>query len=484
MQATVCWRTFWMARVWSDRPSAEAMAVARSMLLDRLPELNQGDRAGGIALRTEVSAVHVANALHHEPGFVWLDGDGEGHTLFAIDPVAILTADGFSTTLHHDAEQSPLPVDAFGAVEALLSVMPKGTRLFGFLGYELAALLEELPCFPPAEAAVPDLHLGVYDTWLEGCGEQWRLIGAAGADRLELLQERIETHLCESAETLSQERRVVTPASVFSDPNGAGFEAAVRRTLERIHVGEIFETNLCRRFTAPWSLRHAWELYGQLRSASPAEYGAYLRLPGAAVLSASPECFLKVRGCVVESRPIKGTRSRRDPKRDMALIRGLLDSEKDAAELAMIVDLVRNDLGRVSVPGSVAVHEFASPMLLPTVIHTVARVAAQLRPDVGPVDLLRATFPPGSITGAPKIQAMKISAAEEPCRRGPAMGAIGWIDADGDLELSVAIRTAVVTADRVDYHAGAGIVADSDPRAEREETMTKAWAFLRALGVD
>ncbi len=469
--------------MWSDKPAAEALAATRSMLLDRLPVLEQRGTVASIALRAECSAVRLADALHDEPGFVWLDGAGPGRTLFAIEPVAVLSAHGSSTTLRHDAQKVRLPVDAFGAVEALLGVLPAGTRLFGFLGYELAALLEELPTLPAADAAVPDMHLGIYTAWLEGRGEQWRLIGAAVGGRMEMLQSRVEKRLCEAAEVDSRDGGPAAPTNVSSEPDGPGFEAAVRRTLERIRAGEIFETNLCRRFAAPWSLGDAWELYGRLRAASPAEYGAYLQLPDAAVLSVSPECFLKLRGRAVESHPIKGTRPRPDPTRDAAVIAALQDSEKDAAELAMIVDLVRNDLGRVSVPGSVVVHEFAAPMVLPTVIHTVARVAARLRPDIGPTDLLRATFPPGSITGAPKIQAMKVSAAEEPRRRGPAMGAIGWIDTDGDMELSVAIRTAVVTADRVDYHAGGGIVADSDPRAEREETMAKAQAFLQALGV-
>ncbi len=453
------------------------------MLVDRLPVLQHRGTVESVALRTECSAARIADALHDEPGFVWLDGAGAGRTLLAIEPVAVLSAQGSSTTLHYDAEKACLPADAFGAVEALLSVLSTGTRLFGFLGYELAALLEELPTVPGADAAVPDLYLGIYTTWLEGCGEQWRLIGQAVGGRMERLQARVEECLREVTEVDSREGAPAAPASVSSEPDGPGFEAAVRRTLERIRAGEIFETNLCRRFAAPWSLEDAWALYGRLRAASPAEYGAYLQLPDAAVLSISPECFLKLRGRAVESHPIKGTRPRGDPSQDAAVIATLQDSEKDAAELAMIVDLVRNDLGRVSVPGSVVVHDFAAPMVLPTVIHMVARVAARLRPDIGPTDLLRATFPPGSITGAPKIQAMKVSAAEEPSRRGPAMGAIGWIDADGDMELSVAIRTAVVTADRVDYHAGAGIVADSDPRAEREETMAKAQAFLQALGV-
>ncbi len=472
--------------MWSDRPSAAARAATRSLLSDWIPDPGDGQPLGRIPLGMPCAATELAEALHNETGFVWLDGADQGRTLFALDPVAVLAAHGSSTTLCHASEETRLPIDAFGALEVLFDLLPTGTRLFGYLGYELAALLEELPEFPAADARVPDLHMGVYDAWLEGGDGQWVLTGSAVEDRMVAMRGRIEALLRQSRRSAGRGRRhapTLFMDDVSSVPDGPGFEAAVRRTLERIGAGEIFETNLCRRFSAPWSLTDAWELYRRLRAASPAEYGAYLRLPDAAVLSISPECFLRLRGRAVESRPIKGTRGRSDPQQDAAVVAELRGSEKDTAELAMIVDLVRNDLGRVSVPGSVVVSQFAAPMILPTVIHTVAQVTARLRPEVGPADLLRATFPPGSITGAPKIQAMKVSAAEEPLRRGPAMGAIGWIDAAGDLEMSVAIRTAVVTTDRVDYHAGGGIVADSDPLAEREETMAKARAFLQALGV-
>jgi para-aminobenzoate synthetase component 1 len=248
----------------------------------------------------------------------------------------------------------------------------------------------------------------------------------------------------------------------------------------------VFQVNLCRRLEARYDPGLAWELYRRLRSRTPAEYGAFLDLgDGRAVLSVSPERFLRVRGRRVESRPIKGTRPRGDDEEtDRALARELAESEKDRAELAMIVDLVRNDLGRVCRTGTVGVHRHAELVSLPTVHHTQSTVSGELRPEVGPADLLRATFPAGSITGAPKIQAMVIASEEEERRRGPAMGAIGWIGLDGSLDLSVAIRTAVVAGDRVTYHAGCGIVADSDPDAELGETRAKARAFLDALGLD
>jgi para-aminobenzoate synthetase component 1 len=271
---------------------------------------------------------------------------------------------------------------------------------------------------------------------------------------------------------------------VVSRPGRGAFEAEVARTVERIASGEIFQMNLCRRLEAALPASGLWPFYRRLRSASPAEFGALLDLgEERAVLSISPELFLALRDGEVESRPIKGTRPRgANPREDRALARELAESEKDRAELTMIVDVVRNDLGRVCAAGSVEVTSHAGLITLPTLHHTVSTVRGRLAPGAGALELLRAAFPPASITGAPKIQAMAAIAAAEERRRGPAMGALGWISLGGDLELAVAIRTAVAAGGRVAYHAGCGIVADSDPELEFAESAAKARAFLAALG--
>jgi para-aminobenzoate synthetase component 1 len=259
----------------------------------------------------------------------------------------------------------------------------------------------------------------------------------------------------------------------------------VAHTVERIYNGELFQVNLCRRLEAPLSATQIWPLYARLRAISPAAYGALIRTgPGSAVLSLSPELFLSVRNGVVRSCPIKGTRPRgRTPDEDHALAAALQASEKDRAELAMIVDVARNDLGRVCRAGSVAVTRHAELMTLPTVHHTFSEVTGRLRNECAPADLLRASFPPASITGAPKIRAMEVAMLEEGFRRGPAMGSIGWISLDGDMELSVAIRTAIASEGRAWYLAGCGITAGSNPEEELAESETKASAFLRALGL-
>jgi para-aminobenzoate synthetase component 1 len=357
----------------------------------------------------------------------------------------------------------------------------------GYLGYELGGELESLPPPPEDDLGLPDLHLSLYDAALCWDGESWTL-DATDAWR--------DVSAFEAEQLLIAARRRSEPElpkgplardGVISRPSRGGFEAAVTRTVERIACGEIFQMNLCRRLETKFSAARLWPLYRRLRAASPAAYGAFLDLgKGQAVLSISPELFLSVREGEVESRPIKGTRPRgANPRQDRALARELLESEKDRAELTMIVDVVRNDLGRVCATGSVEVVAHAELMTLPTLHHTVSTVCGRLRPDAGAVELLRATFPPASITGAPKIQAMAAIAAEEERRRGPAMGALGWISLSGDLELAVAIRTAAASrADRgrIAYHAGCGVVADSDPELEFAESAAKARAFLAALG--
>ncbi|HEX2223694.1 MAG TPA: anthranilate synthase component I family protein, partial [Thermoanaerobaculia bacterium] len=272
--------------------------------------------------------------------------------------------------------------------------------------------------------------------------------------------------------------------TVVSRPDRAGFEKAVQRTVLRIHRGEICQVNLCRRLEAELPPAAIWPFYRRLREVSPAEYGVFFDLGrGRAVMSVSPELFLRLRDGVAESRPIKGTRPRgANPAADEALARDLTGSVKDGAELAMIVDVVRNDLGRICAAGSVQVVRHAELVTLPTLHHTVSTVRGRLRPGQGVSELLRAAFPAASITGAPKIQAMDIAGIEEERRRGPAMGAHGWISLTGELELAVSIRTAAAARGRVAYHAGCGIVADSRPEDESAESAVKARAFLRALG--
>jgi para-aminobenzoate synthetase component 1 len=226
----------------------------------------------------------------------------------------------------------------------------------------------------------------------------------------------------------------------------------------------------------------AWGLYRRLRARNPAPFAAYLDTGEAQIVSASPERFLELRGRRVETRPIKGTRPRgASPEEDRRLGKELSASGKDRAENVMIVDLLRNDLSRVCRDHSVLTPEICALESFATVHHLVSTVTGELRPGLDAVDLLRATFPGGSITGAPKIRAMEIIAELEPTRRGPYCGAIGWLGADGWMDTSITIRTFAIKDGQVAFQAGGGIVADSEPAAEYEEALAKARALIEAL---
>ncbi len=315
-------------------------------------------------------------------------------------------------------------------------------RIHGFISYDMAAELEDIGPLPPDDSEFPHIYFTAQP----------------------------------SNELLSRARKQAVPTSHLARPQ---FEASVARIVARIYAGDIFQTNLCRCLEAPLEPGTEWDLFQRMRAISPARYENFIRIDDHRTLfSISPELFLRVRDCVVESAPIKGTRPRGSTAvQDAALADELLASEKDRAELAMIVDVVRNDLSRVC--DEVRVTEHAKLMTLPTVHHSYSTVQGKLR--TGPIDLLRAAFPAASISGAPKIEAMRVALREEGRMRGPCMGAIGWIDPNGDMEFSVAIRTAYTENGRVRYYAGCGITADSVPTEEWDESCHKAAAFLRAL---
>jgi aminodeoxychorismate synthase component I len=278
-------------------------------------------------------------------------------------------------------------------------------------------------------------------------------------------------------------RRSAPRAPLSPSLDAPAHAKAVALLLERIEAGDVYQACLTHRFEQPFS-GDPWRLYRALRARNPAPFGAWLALPEAAICSSSPERFLAVAADGrLESRPIKGTRPRgEDPARDAALAAELARSEKDRAENLMIVDLVRNDLGRVCATGSIEVPELRAIESYATVHQMVSTVTGRLRPGVRRADAIRAAFPPGSMTGAPKLAAMRLLAGLEPVRRGVYSGALGYLDVRGGADLSVVIRTAVVAGGRACVHSGGGIVADSEPAAEWSESLAKARVLLEAIG--
>ncbi|NNM30077.1 MAG: anthranilate synthase component I family protein, partial [Akkermansiaceae bacterium] len=256
----------------------------------------------------------------------------------------------------------------------------------------------------------------------------------------------------------------------------------VRTAQEYIAAGDIYQVNLSQRFQAAAPEDHLFGIYDRLRSVSPAPMAAYLNLDGREVLSSSPETFLRMHGRSIETRPIKGTRPRfADPERDSRSAFELQTSEKEIAELVMITDLERNDLGRVCEFGSVKVTELLQLEHLEQVHHLVSTVTGQLRPGAGHLEALQACFPGGSITGAPKKRATEIIAELEPGPRGLYTGALGYLGFNGESQFNIAIRTLVKEGGTLSYHVGSGIVADSEPDQEYEETLWKAEGLRLAV---
>jgi len=360
--------------------------------------------------------------------------------------------------------------------------------MIGFLGYDLAPRIERLPRAAPRDSRLPDIRLALYDTAvtvddLTGKVELWAWDltgegGAAALRRCRAWRKALDRAFRSPRQPSSLSSSLPSITSSFDRET---YQATVRRVLEYIADGDVFQVNLSQRFTAEGPT-DPLELYLRLKQVSPAPFAAYLHWQDLAVVSASPESFFQTRGDTVVTRPIKGTRARgSSPVDDAQLMAELLDSQKDRAELTMIVDLERNDLGRVCEYGSVVVRDPLTIESFAQVHHLVATVEGRLRAGVGPVDVIRAVFPGGSITGAPKIRAMEIIDELEPNRRSLYTGAIGYLSRGGTSGINIAIRTILVEGRRVSFQVGGGIVADSDPESEYEETLAKGRGMLAAL---
>ncbi|HKA86583.1 MAG TPA: chorismate-binding protein [Haliangiales bacterium] len=348
--------------------------------------------------------------------------------------------------------------DPFGAATAL------GGFSVGYFGYDLGRRVERLPRRDLVGDAL----------WLARYDAVWRRDETTGACAVVGTDATACARLAAALAEPRPPARAPILGALEPEAPAERHLRAVRRILAYIRAGDVYQVNLARRLRAEVRAPgDAVALYARL---APAPFGAVLETDGLTLVSNSPELYLRVAGRRVETRPIKGTRAAgADPA-------GLAADEKERAEHLMIVDLLRNDLGRVAEIGSVVVEDFCRVVTLPTVHHLVSTVAARLRPDATLADVLRAAFPGGSITGAPKVRAMEIIDELEPAARGPYTGALGYVGWDGDMELAIVIRTAELRADALTLSVGGGIVADSDPARELEETEEKAAAWRRALG--
>jgi para-aminobenzoate synthetase component 1 len=351
-----------------------------------------------------------------------------------------------------------------------------GPGWVGYVGFEMARQLERLPASRHEDLGLPLLRMALFDQGLVFDHQEERAYSVSAPGVRAALGKLGLGHA-------SRANRREPRSNARTEPpmSRPAYERMVRRAIEYIAAGDIYQVNLAQRFTFD-GVDDPLGLYAAVRRSNPAPYGALLKWDDGAVASFSPELFLQLRENRVLTCPIKGTRPRTgDQTLDDAYRRELLTSAKEAAELAMIVDLHRNDLGRVCRYGSVRVLHPRRIEAHPSVFHTVADIAGELAPGRGALDLLAACFPAGSISGVPKIRALEIIDELEPAARGVYTGAIGVLGLDGQMTFNVAIRTLQMRGTRATLYVGGGIVADSDPAAEYEETLAKAAGILRGV---
>ena len=470
------------------RPTEQASPSPR-LRVRRLPER--------VAARRPID---VAEAFRDLPGLALLESARPGRnarwTYLTADPVAVLDAPAGGRDPFAVARRLLARLDA--TRPDLPDAPPFVGGLVGFLGYDLGHALERLPSLAIDDQGLPPLRLALHDwvvAWDRRSGKAWLAGRAVDTDGRRLATRLDDVHARLTTPASAAPRDIATsedegPLTFRSGLSRPAYEARVETIRQHVADGDIYQANLTRRLETPFD-GDPWARYRRLRTGDPSLFSAYLDLGPSpetgrprALLSASPEPFLSLdTDGVIATDPIKGTRPRgRDRQEDRALACELLSSAKDRAENVMIVDVLRNDLGRVCLPGTVRVPRLCRLERTAAVQHLVSTVTGQLAPDRDAFDLLAASFPGGSITGAPKIRAMEILERLEPVRRGPYTGALGWIGPDGAMQTSILIRTFVADGRRLTLHVGGGITWGSDPAAEWEETVAKARGPLGAIG--
>lgn len=429
--------------------------------------------------------------LVNDPAVVFLNGsclhNGDSrYSYIAVDPFRQITDDG----IHVRVDGMVVNGNPFDILErewrscslppSLEAPVPFQGGAIGALGYELNGCLEKLPVPKRDDMRLPRLSFGFYDTlaafdhqdhkmWILGHNDasvkKFKDRLESADDELAVLDWTLKTEWC-------------------AEQDADTVKSKIQSVIEAIYAGDIFQANYTQKFVAnrPEGLDDL-TIYRRLCALSPAPFSVFMRCGDTALAGVSPERFIRITADgMVEAWPIKGTRSRScDPLDDAVLANELKNSAKDHAENLMIVDLMRNDLGRVCDIGSIRVPRLNVLESFSSVHHLVSRVTGKLRSRLGPIDVLRATFPGGSVTGAPKIRAMEIIHELEPSPRGFYCGCLGWIGFNGAMDMSMTIRTLTLTRDRIIAQAGGGIVADSKPVAEYEESLVKIMPLLRAV---
>ena len=428
------------------------------------------------------------------------------YSFMGSDPFLVMRSRGREITLLSSEGESIIFGNPFDVLGELLqkykldgnhTALPFVGGAVGYLSYDLGQFIERLPSTAVDDLQLPECYFAFYDAVVifdhlenrvyvtaTGFPERGDERQTRAEARLKELQGMlVEVSRWESHETEYSDQPVNELVSLRSGFTHEGYLKAVEAVREYIKAGDIFQANLSQRFEVDMPVP-PYELYRRLRRINPAPFASYMNFDGVAIVSASPERFLRLRDDLVETRPIKGTRPRgKDQIEDERLALELIHSVKDKAEHMMIVDLERNDLGRVCRYGTVRVSEMMALEKYSTVFHLTSTVEGRLRPGNGAIDLLKATFPGGSITGAPKVRAIEIIDELEPTRRSVYTGSIGYLGFDGGLDLNIVIRTILVKEGKAYFQVGGGVVYDSDPEGEYIETLDKAKALIHALSM-
>ncbi|WP_426917604.1 aminodeoxychorismate synthase component 1 [Serratia bockelmannii] len=455
------------------RPS---LAVSKGLPTLVMWTPSPGDRSSGV--------LHVFN-IELLSNFLLDDHSHNRFDILVAQPCVTLTTQGASTKIESDGVTIQSKEDPFSLLQQHLVAqgwqpafnpdLPFQGGALGLFGYDLGRRVESLPQLAAADLALPDMAVGIYD---------WALIADHRLQTLTLLSYGdVEQRWCWlNSQTAPTERPFTLLSDWRANMSRRQYGEKFQRIQRYLRSGDCYQINLAQRFSADYQ-GDEWQAFCRLSACNRAPFSAFLRLPHNSVLSVSPERFLWLEQQRIQTRPIKGTLPRlADAEQDAAQARRLADSPKDRAENLMIVDLLRNDIGRVAQPGSVRVPELFAVEPFPAVHHLVSTITATLPEQTSAAELLRACFPGGSITGAPKVRAMEIIEELEPQRRNAYCGSIGYLSACGTMDTNITIRTLVTENGCIHCSAGGGIVADSQEQAEYQETFDKVGRILPQLG--
>jgi len=462
-----------------------------------------------------IKPVDFFRRIYHLPYSFLLDSCGLGRYSFAgTNPFALLKAHDDKIEIIGDSAVKVTTGNIFSVLSSLLNefkitskshYFPFQGGAVGYLGYDLKNQVENLPRKGLTEPVVPDCILGFYDTifaYDHKTGKGYIL--SSGLPEKEGIKRRVRAkeRIGQFIKNIGAKGNENLTPSPLPSPLGGdgwlkgifvvnstsnftkeGYIDAIKRIQDYIAAGDIYQANLSQRLNMDFT-GTPLGLYEIIRKINPVPFGAFLNYGDFQIMSNSPERLLKIHNGIAETSPIKGTRPRgRGHKEDRNLIKELKTNAKELSEHIMIVDLERNDLGRFCDPGSIKVNPLQKIYTYPTLHHMVSTVKGKVRDGMETADCIKAFFPGGSVTGAPKIRAMEIIDELEPTPRGIYTGAIGYIDFSGNMDLSMTIRTAILKDKKLYLHVGGGIVADSNPAEEYDETLLKAQAFLKAMGV-